>query len=173
MVGLRIQQTHLSWCHVRNERSRSLRWLAEFTRCRPTWNRFWTTLFNRRESLRLTRRFEPAHLSLALSGWLMGDFGPVVRVLTRVVNHRRHDRPVRCPIAPQLVGDQSPRFADGCWISGASSFSGVLAGAYWSSTTRSANPSNAWYVSLYNGTTVTDFYKGADIFPAWPVRGGQ
>ena len=43
VVGLRIQQTHVSWRHVRNERSRSIRWLAELTRCRPTRNRFWIT----------------------------------------------------------------------------------------------------------------------------------
>ena len=32
VVGLRIQQTHVSWRHVRKERSRSIRWLAELTR---------------------------------------------------------------------------------------------------------------------------------------------
>ena len=75
--------------------------------------------------------------------------------------------PLDC--SPAITNDSG----DGCWTPAASSFSGVQAGYYWSSTTRPANPSNAWYMSLYNGTTVTDFYKGADFFPVWPVRGGQ
>jgi len=65
----------------------------------------------REESLRLTGRFEPAHLSLSLSRRLMRDLGPVVRVLARVEDHPRHRVPSRRAVAPQLVGDQPPWFA--------------------------------------------------------------
>ena len=65
----------------------------------------------RQESLRLSGGLEPAHLSLSLSRRLMRDFGPIVGVTFRDVNDRRHDRPVCRAIAPQLVGDQPPRFA--------------------------------------------------------------
>ncbi len=66
---------------------------------------------DRQESLRLSRGLEPPHLSLPLSGWLVGDFGPIVGVASGVMDDGRHDRPVRGNIAPQLVGDQPPRFA--------------------------------------------------------------
>ena len=38
---------------------------------------------HRQESLRVSRRFEPPHLSLALAGRLMRDFGSIVFVLLR------------------------------------------------------------------------------------------
>ena len=41
---------------------------------------------SREESLRMTGGLEPAHLALSLSGRLMRDFSPVVRVLARVVD---------------------------------------------------------------------------------------
>ena len=66
---------------------------------------------NREESLRLTGRFELAHLSLSLAGWLVGDFGPVVGVTFRDVDDRRHGCPLCRSIAPQLVGHEPPRFA--------------------------------------------------------------
>ena len=65
----------------------------------------------RPESLGLSHGFESSHLSLALSDRLMRDFNPIVSVAFGVVRNRRHDRAVRCLITPQLVGDQSPRFA--------------------------------------------------------------
>ena len=61
------------------------------------------------ESLCLTGRFEPSHLSLALSCGLVGDFGTIVLVSVRAMGDRRHDRSVRRPVAAQLVGDQPPR----------------------------------------------------------------
>ena len=61
------------------------------------------------EALRLTGRFEPSHVSLALSCGLVGDFGAIVLVSVRAMGDRRHDRSVRCPVAAQLVGDQPPR----------------------------------------------------------------
>ena len=41
---------------------------------------------NGEEALRLTRRFEPAHLSLALPSRLVRDLRTVVRVLCRIVD---------------------------------------------------------------------------------------
>ena len=35
----------------------------------------------------------------------------MVRVSVGVMDDRRHDRPLDCGIAPELVGDQPPRFA--------------------------------------------------------------
>jgi hypothetical protein len=64
----------------------------------------------RPESLRLSHGFESSHLSLALSDRLMRDFSPIVSVAFGVVRNRRHDSAVRRLIAPQLVGDQWPRF---------------------------------------------------------------
>ena len=61
------------------------------------------------ESLRLAGRLEAAHLSLSLPGRLMGDFGTVVRVLPRIVPDGGHGGPMRCAIAPQLIGDQAQR----------------------------------------------------------------
>jgi hypothetical protein len=40
---------------------------------------------HRQEPLRLSHGFEPSHASLPLSGWLVGDFRPIVRVLACVV----------------------------------------------------------------------------------------
>ena len=41
----------------------------------------------------------------------MRHFSPIVGILPRVVGHGRHDTPVRCRVAPQLVRHQLPRFA--------------------------------------------------------------
>lgn len=38
-----LQQAHVTCRHTAKDRSRSVRWLAELTRCRPTRNRFWMT----------------------------------------------------------------------------------------------------------------------------------
>ena len=40
----------------------------------------------RQESLGLSIRLERSHLSLPLSGWLVGDFGPIVGVASGVVD---------------------------------------------------------------------------------------
>ena len=61
------------------------------------------------ESLCLTARFKPSHVSLALPCGLVGDFGAIVLVSVRAVSDGRHDRSVRNPVAAQLVGDQPPR----------------------------------------------------------------
>ena len=52
--------------------------------------------------------FEPPHLSLALAGRLMRDFGSIVLVLLRAVNDGRHYEVVGSRVAAKLVGDQTP-----------------------------------------------------------------
>ena len=59
------------------------------------------------ESLCLTGRFEPAHVSRVLPCGLVGDFGAIVLVSVRAIGDGRHDRSVRSPVAAQLVGDQA------------------------------------------------------------------
>jgi hypothetical protein len=49
---------------------------------------------HRQESLRVSRRFEPAHLPFALSSRLMRNFRPVVLVSLGAVHKRRHYRTV-------------------------------------------------------------------------------
>ena len=41
------------------------------------------------ESLRLSCRFEPAHVPFSLSSVLMRDFSAIVRIASRVVCHMR------------------------------------------------------------------------------------
>ena len=40
---------------------------------------------------------------------MVGDFGPVVGVAGGVVDHRRHDDPVRGAVAPEAIGDEAVR----------------------------------------------------------------
>ena len=61
------------------------------------------------EPLHVRGRLEAPHLALALPGRLVGDFGAIVRVLVRAVNHRRHHGAERRRVAGQLVRDQPPR----------------------------------------------------------------
>src|SRR5712692_1530574 len=63
---------------------------------------------HRQESLRVSGGFEPSHLSLALAGRLMRDFGSIVLVLLRAVNNRGHHDAVGSRVAAKLVGDQTP-----------------------------------------------------------------
>ena len=80
---------------------------------------------NRREPLELIGRLEPPHLALPLTRRLVGDLGPIVRILISDVDHRRHHGAARGGIGAQLVGDQSsretalgfqqrPKESDGC-----------------------------------------------------------
>jgi hypothetical protein len=64
---------------------------------------------HRQESLRVFGGLESSHLSLALSGRLMGHFRSVVLVLRGAVNNRGQDRAVGGRIAAELVRDQSLR----------------------------------------------------------------
>ena len=64
---------------------------------------------HRQESLRVGGGFEPAHLSLALSGRLMRAFCSIVLVPLRTMNDRRHHEAMRRRVAAKLVGNQTPR----------------------------------------------------------------
>ena len=64
---------------------------------------------HREKPLRVGSRFEPAHLTLPLPGRLVRDFGPVVRVPVRAVDHGRHHGAAGRGVAAEFVGDQSPR----------------------------------------------------------------
>lgn len=61
---------------------------------------------HRHEALRLSGGLEPAHLALPLARRLVGQFGPIVLVLRRVVHDCRHHAPVGRGVAAQLVRDQ-------------------------------------------------------------------
>src|SRR6266849_3999642 len=62
------------------------------------------------EALHLGGRLEAPHLTLALARRLMGNFGSIVRVLVRDVNHGRHHGSTSRRIAAQLVRDQTSRY---------------------------------------------------------------
>ncbi len=64
------------------------------------------------KSLRLTRRFELAHLPLTLPRRLVGDLGSVVRVLVGAVYDGGHDFAMGGAIASQLVGSPSAEALD-------------------------------------------------------------
>ena len=61
----------------------------------------------RQESLRVSRGFEPSHVTFALASWLMRDFGSVVLVLRSAIGDRGHQAGVGRRIAAKLVGDQT------------------------------------------------------------------
>ncbi len=53
----------------------------------------------RQEALRMSDGFEPPHLTLPLSGGLMGDLRSIVLVLPGTVNHGWHHGAVRGVVA--------------------------------------------------------------------------
>jgi len=63
---------------------------------------------HRQESLRVSGGFEPPHLSLALAGRLMRDFGSIVLVLRRACTTEGIHDAVGSRVAAKLVGDQTP-----------------------------------------------------------------
>jgi len=62
------------------------------------------------ESLRLTRRFEPAHLPFSVSSRLMRHLSAIVGVTASVMSDIGHDGSLCSTIAFELVGDDSKRF---------------------------------------------------------------
>ncbi len=64
---------------------------------------------HREKPLRVGSRFEPAHLTLPLPGRLVRDFGPIVRVMVRAVDHGRHHGAAGRGVTVQFVGDQLSR----------------------------------------------------------------
>jgi hypothetical protein len=61
--------------------------------------------------LHLPRRLEALHDPLSSSGGLMGILRPVVEAFVLAVLDARHDLPLGCGVAAQLVGDQHTRRA--------------------------------------------------------------
>ena len=72
---------------------------------------------NREEPLGLRHRFESPHVTLALAGRLVGDFGPVVGVAGGVMHNRPHDDPVCGAVAPKSIGHEAPWDAEGLRLS--------------------------------------------------------
>ena len=62
------------------------------------------------KSLRVTRRFEAAHLPLAVSSRLMRHLSTIVGVMASVMSDVGHDGSFCSTIAFELVGDDSKRF---------------------------------------------------------------
>ena len=62
-----------------------------------------------REPLHVSGRLEAPHLSFALPRRLMGNFGAIVRVLVRRVDHGRHHSPMSSRITAQLVHNHTAR----------------------------------------------------------------
>jgi hypothetical protein len=46
---------------------------------------------HRKKALRLSDRLEATQFAFLLAGWLVGDFGPIVLVSTRLVHYGRKD----------------------------------------------------------------------------------
>ncbi len=57
------------------------------------------------ESLRLSRRLEPSHLSLSLTRRLVGNLSSVVSVLLGGMDYRWHDLAMSGRVASQLIGN--------------------------------------------------------------------
>ena len=57
----------------------------------------------------MAHRFEATHRTFALPRRLMGKLGPIVRVLTRVMDRIRHHLAMRGSVASEFVGDKPPR----------------------------------------------------------------
>ena len=62
---------------------------------------------NREKTLDVAGRFEAAHLTLSLTGGLMGDFGSVIGVLIGTVVDGREGSSQGGPIAAQLIRNES------------------------------------------------------------------
>ena len=76
-------------------------------------------------TVELIGRRETPHLALPLTRRLVGDLGPIVRVLISDVDHGRHHGAACGGVGAQLIGDQSarstalgvqqrPKKSDGC-----------------------------------------------------------
>jgi len=92
-------------------------------------------------------------------GSVEGDWRlPNVQELQSLIDYGRYN-PALCNTA-----------GTGQWTSG-DPFTGVQSSFYWSSTTRAAGTTLAWYVGLYDGYATVD-YKSVAAY-VWPVRGGQ
>ena len=66
---------------------------------------------DRGKALQVRGRFKATHLAFPLARRLVRDLRPIVRVLVRDVDDRRHRHPARRRVAAQLVGDEPARDA--------------------------------------------------------------
>ena len=64
---------------------------------------------NNEESLGMLDRLKAPHLTFLFPGMLVGDFSPVVLVLTRSMLDRGEHLAMSGRIAPELIRDQLPR----------------------------------------------------------------
>jgi hypothetical protein len=75
-----------------------------------------------------------------------------------------------CTVTPPTITNDSGL---GCWVSGPSSFTGVIAADYWAAGTFAGVPTAAWGVNLSYAGVGGPFGKNFDNLYVWPVRGGQ
>jgi len=61
------------------------------------------------KALGMAGGLEPAHRSLALSGWLVGQFSAVIQALVLAVLNAWHQLFAGCFVALELIGDDDPR----------------------------------------------------------------
>ncbi len=73
-----------------------------------------------------------------------------------------------CTASPPTITNDSGK---GCWVSGPSSFSGVVSSVYWSSTSYASDTAYAGVVVL-SGGSLSIGLKYHELH-VWPVRGGQ
>lgn len=80
-------------------------------------------------------------------------------------------------LGPSLTADiGAPCWSPGCVTTGGCSFLNVPfdneGSWYWSSSTHTLDPRDAWWVNLYAGDVDFDSKTGSNL-RVWPVRGGQ
>ncbi len=110
MLGIISTPKSSGRCHgvPRNERARAQKSLMAGAKpMSSNGEQVANDVVDREEPLGLCRRFEAP--PLAPPGRLVGDFGPVVGVAGGVVDHGRHDDPVRGAGAPEAIGDEGVR----------------------------------------------------------------
>ena len=73
------------------------------------------------------------------------------------------------PGAPTITNDSGL----GCWVSGPSSFTDVIAADYWAAGTFAGVPTAAWSANLSYAGVGGPYGKNWDNLFVWPVRGGQ
>ena len=75
-----------------------------------------------------------------------------------------------CTITPPTITNDSGL---GCWVSGPSSFTDVIAADYWAAGTFAGVPTAAWSANLSYAGVGGPYGKNWDNLFVWPVRGGQ
>ena len=73
-----------------------------------------------------------------------------------------------CTVTPPTITNDS---GSACWVSGPSSFTGVLSSVYWSSTTVVTAPTGAYVVDLFDA--FVGVLDKPNTINVWSVRGGQ